>query len=33
MEERVSEAEGVDTTNVIDPIFSVPVAKRMGHMK
>jgi hypothetical protein len=24
---------GVDTTKVIDPIFIVPVAKRMGHMK
>jgi hypothetical protein len=24
---------GVDTTKVIDPIFIVPIAKRMGHMK
>jgi hypothetical protein len=33
MEERVSEEGRVDTTKVIDPIFIVPVAKRMGHMK
>jgi hypothetical protein len=32
MEERISKA-GVDTTKVIDPIFTVPIAKRMGQMK
>ena len=25
-------SRGVDTTKVIDPIFIIPVAKRMGHI-
>jgi hypothetical protein len=30
VEEILSKEGGVDTTKVIDPIFNVPIAKRMG---
>jgi hypothetical protein len=33
VEEIFSKGGEVDTTKAIDPIFIVPLAKRMGHMK
>jgi len=33
VEEILLEEGEVDTTKVIDPIFIVPIAKIMGHMK